>query len=174
LYSEDNGIITPTTLFNVFYILLHIYRHFLYEGVGMRQIVDYYMVMRTVNLEKQSVGYALDAVSDFGIDRFARGLMWVMHKALGMPKEWMLWEPDEKEGRYILEEVMQGGNFGHHNERLQHGSGKWNTVKQVCRHNWHLMRRYPSDVIWAPVWFVWHKCWKAWNSIKLKSVAIKM
>ena len=160
LFSDKNGLTTPTTLFNVFYILLHIYRHFLYEGVGMRQIVDYYFVLKTINREKMNVSYSLEAVSKFGMERFAKGLMWVMQEAFGMPREWMLWEPDEKEGKYILEEVMAGGNFGHHDERLQHRGGKWSTVKQVCRHNWHLMRHYPADVIWAPVWFVWHKCWK--------------
>lgn len=160
LFSDKNGLTTPTTLFNVFYILLHIYRHFLYEGVGMRQIVDYYFVMKAVNKEKLDVSYSLEAVSKFGMERFAKGLMWVMKEVLGMPREWMLWEPDEKEGNYILKEVMAGGNFGHHDQRLQHGGSKWNTVKQVFRHNWHLLSHYPADVIWAPVWFVWHKCWK--------------
>ena len=160
LFHDNNGLTTPTSLFNVFYILLHIYRHFLYEGVGMRQIVDYYFVLKVVNRDKLDVSYSLEAVSKFGINRFSQGLMWVMHEALGVPKEWMLWKPNEKEGKYILEEVMAGGNFGHHDERLAHGGGKWNTVKQVCRHNWHLLWHYPADVIWAPVWFVWHKCWK--------------
>lgn len=158
--NDTNGFVTPTVEFNVFYILLHIYRHFLYEGIGMRQIVDYYMVLRTVHGSRFTVHDYVDAVSQFGMERFAKGLMWVMQEALGMSREWMLWEPDEKEGKYILDEVMAGGNFGHHDERLQHRGGKWNTVKQVCRHNWHLMRHYPADVVWAPVWFVWHKCWK--------------
>ena len=160
LYSVNSGLTTPTTLFNVFYILLHIYRHFLYEGVGMRQIVDYYMVLRTVNYEKQSVEYALDAVSDFGIDKFARGLMWVLKEALGMPEDWTLWEPDQKEGEYILKQIMTGGNFGHYDERLNHGGGKIGAVKAILTHNLHLLTHYPSDVIWAPVWIVWHKLWK--------------
>lgn len=160
LYSENNGLKTPTSLFNVFYILLHIYRHFLYEGVGMRQIVDYYFVLKAVNRDKLDVSYSLETVSKYGMERFAKGLTWVMKEALGMPREWRLWEPDEKEGKYILSQVMQGGNFGHYDQRLQHDGGKWNAVKQVCRHNWHLLSHYPADVIWAPVWFVWHKCWK--------------
>lgn len=161
--NDTNGFVTPTVEFNVFYILLHIYRHFLYEGVGFRQVIDYYFVLKNLNENLNlnvNESYAYKAVREFGMTRFAKGLMWVMHEALGMSREWMLWEPDEKEGKYILEEVMAGGNFGHHDERLQHGVGKWNTVKQVCKHNWHLMRHYPADVVWAPVWFVWHKCWK--------------
>ena len=166
--KERAEIVTPTVEFNVFYILLHIYRHFLYEGVGMRQIVDYYFVLKNLNTNTYDTNltdsYAVKAVEEFGIVRFAKGLMWMTHETLGMPCEWMLWKPDEKEGKYILENVMAGGNFGHYDQRLQHGGSKWNAVKQVCRHNWHLMSHYLADVVWAPVWFVWHKCWKILNS----------
>ena len=159
-----NGMVTPTVEFNVFYILLHIYRHFMYEGVGFRQIIDYYFVLKNLNdnvdLNSKQANFARDSVSQFGMERFAKGLMWVMQKALGMPREWMLWEPDKKEGEYILSQVMQGGNFGHYDQRLMRGAGKWNAVKDVCKHNWHLLWHYPTDVIWAPIWFVWHKCWK--------------
>ena len=161
-YKVQGGdIVTPTAEFNVFYILLHIYRHFLYEGVGFRQVIDYYFVLKNLNDSLNvNESYAYKAVREFGMTRFARGLMWVMHEALGMSREWMLWEPDEKEGRYILEQVMMGGNFGHHDERLKHSGGKLGAVKAILTHNMHLLTHYPSDVIWAPVWIVWHKLWK--------------
>jgi len=156
-----NGLITPSVEFNVFYILLHIYRHFLYEGIGLRQIVDYYFVLKKFNLDVDiNESYAYKAVCEFGMEKFAKGLMWLMHETLGMPCEWMLWEPDEKEGKYILKQVMTGGNFGHHDRRLTLGKGKISAVKAILTHNMHLLTHYPSDVIWAPVWIVWHKCWK--------------
>lgn len=167
LFEENNEFTTPTTLFNVFYILLHIYRHFLYEGVGFRQIIDYYMVLRAVNCTKLDVGYSKEIVSKFGVERFAKGLMWVMRECLGMPCEWMLWEPDEKEGKYILKQVMQGGNFGHYDERLLHKRGKLGAVADILRHNMHLFLHYPADVLWAPVWIVWHKLWKVCVGNKL-------
>lgn len=160
LINTTNRLITASVGFNVFYILLHIYRHFLYEGVGLRQIVDYYMVLRTVHGEGIMVHDFVKAVYEFGMEKFAKGLMWVMQEALGIPREWMLWNPDEKEGRYILKQVMTGGNFGHHDERLKHTGGKLGAVKAILTHNLHLLAHYPSDVIWAPVWIVWHKCWK--------------
>jgi hypothetical protein len=161
LFDKHNDFVTPTTGFNVFYILLHIYRHFLYEGVGFRQIIDYYFVLKNLNdNDKINESYAYKAVCEFGMEKFARGLMWVMHEALGMSREWMLWEPDEREGRYILKQVMMGGNFGHHDERLKHSGGKLGAVKAILTHNMHLLTHYPSDVIWAPVWIVWHKLWK--------------
>lgn len=157
---QGGDVVTPTVEFNVFYILLHIYRHFLYEGVGLRQIVDYYFVLRTVQVSGSKIQEYINAVRDFGMEKFATGLMWVMHEALGMSREWMLWEPDEREGRYILKQVMTGGNFGHHDERLKHTCGKIGAVKAILTHNLHLLTHYPSDVIWAPVWIVWHKLWK--------------
>jgi len=36
----------------------------------------------------------------------------MMHEALGMPREWMLWEANENEGRYILKQVMTGETSG--------------------------------------------------------------
>lgn len=160
--NETNRLVTPTVELNVFYILLHIYRHFLYEGVGLRQIVDYYFVLKTIaNMgSTDKADYARQAVSQFGMEKFARGLMWVMKEALGMSAEWMLWEPNEKEGRYILNQVMKGGNFGHYDKRLGHRGGKLSAVKAILTHNLHLLTHYPSDVIWSPVWIVWHKLWK--------------
>lgn len=159
--NDTNRFVTPTVAFNVFYILLHIYRHFLYEGVGFRQIIDYYFVLKNLNDNLNvNESYAYKAIDEFGMVKFAKGLMWVMHEALGMPREWMLWEPDEKEGRYILKQVMTGGNFGHHDKRLKHSGGKLGAVKAILTHNLHLLTHYPSDVISAPVWIVWHKLWK--------------
>lgn len=160
IFSHDNNLTTPTSEFNVFYILLHIYRHFLYEGVGLRQIVDYYMVLRKVHEVGLEIQESVNAVHQFGIEKFASGLIWVMQEALGMPCEWMLWEPDKKEGEYILKQVMEGGNFGHHDRRLNHNRGKIGAVKDILTHNLHLLTHYPSDTLWAPVWILWHKLWK--------------
>lgn len=160
LYCQNEDLITPSIEMNLFYVLLHIYRHFLTEGVGLRQIIDYYMVLRKVYEPQLKVQKYVEAVREFGMEKFAKGLMWVMREALGLPDEWMLWEPDMKEGQYIMKQVMKGGNFGHYDERLKHGGGKIGAVKAILSHNLHLLTRYPADVAWTPVWIVWHKCWK--------------
>lgn len=164
LTNDTNVITTPTVGFNLFYILLHIYRHFLYEGVGLRQIMDYYFTLKNysgVLRSKYSETAAMNAVREFGMERFAKGLMWVMQTVMAMPEEWMPWEPDRKEGEHILRQVMRGGNFGHHDERLvNRPKGKVHTVIAVTKHNLHLLWHYPSEVIWPPIWFVWHKWWK--------------
>lgn len=167
-------LVTPMVEFNVFYILLHIYRHFLYEGVGMRQLMDYYFVLKKSYLSRigelengtNQTDYALNAIKEFGMERFARGLMWVMQEVFALDRKHMIAEPLESEGRFILNEVMTGGNFGHYDERInKRHKGKIITVMAICKHNWHLLFHYPSEVIWPPIWFVWHKCWK-WRKQK--------
>ena len=44
----------PTTAFNVVYQLTHLYHHFFDEGIGMRQIIDYYVVMNDFWKVKES------------------------------------------------------------------------------------------------------------------------
>jgi len=160
LYDKRDSLTTPTILFDVFYILLHIYRHFFFSGIGLRQIVDYYMVLRTVQSSKFKVQESIDTVREFGMERFAQGLMWLMYEALGMPKEWMLWEPNQKEGEYILKQVMRGGNLGHYDERLHRSKGKLGAVMNITNHSLHMIAHYPTETIWVPVWIVWHKLWK--------------
>lgn len=163
LYCQNGELITPSIEMNLFYVLLHIYRHFLTEGVGLRQVIDYYMVLRKVYEPQLKVQKYVEAVREFGMEKFAKGLMWVMQETLGMPVEWMLWDPDHKEGEYILKQVMTGGNFGHHDKRLKHDGGKIVTLTAILKHNIHLLTHYPSDSIWVPIWIVWHKVWKKIN-----------
>lgn len=164
--SDRTDIVTPTVEFNVFYILLHVYRHFLYEGVGMRQLMDYYFVLNAQNELTIDNGQLIITLKEFGMERFARGVMWVMQEVFALERTCMIAEPLESEGRFILNEVMTGGNFGHYDERInKRHKGKIFTVMAICRHNWHLLWHYPSEVIWPPIWFIWHKCWK-WRQQK--------
>ena len=75
---------------------------------------------------------------------------------------WMLCEPNEKEGKKLLEEIMKGGNFGQYDERgkefknggmVKHGVWK---LKRVMR----LVRSYPEEALWEPVFRVWHLGWR--------------
>ena len=80
-------ITTPTVEFNLFYILLHIYRHFLHTGIGMRQVTDYYMVLRTAKLKGLPLSSLIETVRTFGMERFARGLMWVMKETMAVEED---------------------------------------------------------------------------------------
>ena len=77
----------------------------------------------------------------------------------------MFFEPNEREGKRLLEEIMKGGNFGQYDERgkefknggtIKHGMWK---LKRVMR----LVRSYPEEALWESVFRVWHLGWRKVN-----------
>ena len=103
----------PTTAFNVIYQLTHLYHHFFDEGIGMRQIIDYYYVVNNDELLviKETLQKEL---KHLGLWKFARAVMYVLHEALGLSEEKMIAPMDEKRGKLLLAEILNGGNFGKH------------------------------------------------------------
>lgn len=163
LYFNNADLVTPTIEMNLFYILLHIYRHFFTEGVGLRQLIDYYFVLVAANgtLPKYVGGKSLEHVlKSFGMWRFARGIMWIMQEIFALDRKYMYCEPLEKEGRFILDIVLDGGNFGHKNSFNVKGIGRVNTLVSVAKHNIQILKKYPLEALLSPLWYVWHKAWK--------------
>ena len=163
LYFHNTDLVTPTIEMNLFYILLHIYRHFFTEGVGLRQLMDYYFVLVAANgtLPQYVGGKSLEHVlKSFGMWRFARGIMWIMQEIFALDRKYMYCEPLEKEGRFILDIVLYGGNFGHKNSFNIKGNGRINTLVSVAKHNIRMLNKYPLEALLSPLWYVWHKVWK--------------
>ena len=163
LYFHNTDLVTPTIEMNLFYILLHIYRHFFTEGVGLRQLIDYYFVLLAANgtLPQYVGGKSLEHVlKSFGMWRFTRGVMWIMQEIFALDRKYMYCEPLEKEGRFILDIVLDGGNFGHNNSFNIKGIGRINTLVSVAKHNIRMLNKYPLEALLSPLWFVWHKVWK--------------
>ena len=165
LQSSETSIIVPSLEFNAFYLMLHCYNHEFSSGLGLRQLMDYYFLLRNINVNKTDKGdnSALfnRLFNEFGMERFVGAVMWIMQEVFGLERERLICEPDETEGRYILAEVMAGGNFGHHDERIKKiGKGKWQSVFANLQHAMHVLRRYPSEALWMPVWIVYHFIWK--------------
>jgi len=158
------GIIpVPSLTFNRYYILLHCYSHIFSEGLGLRQIMDLYFVLAQDCFDKaKDADFRKFFLDSLGLRRFASAMMWIMGFVFGLEKERMLCEPDEKEGRYILNEVMQNGNMGHHDNRIKRVSknAKIQSVAASIQHTWHLATQYPSEFLWTPVWIFWHYVWK--------------
>ena len=159
--------VMPSTLFDRFYILLHIYRHFLYEGVGLRQVLDYYFVLRHTERDKghtesTEITDISKLLKEFGMWRFTQGLMWVLQEVFKLEDEYLIAKPLEKEGKVILKSIMEGGNFGHHSEKGKRWKkyGKVFGAMTIAQHNLHLVRHYPMDALTAPLWPVWHYFWK--------------
>ena len=166
LQQKDNilGFCYPSTEFNLVYCLLHIFRHVFHEGIGLRQLMDYYMVLIAAGRggTKDCQQQAMRTLAWLGLSRFTAAVMYVEQVVLGLSGGNMLCKPDKEAGRYLLDEIMRSGNFGWYDMRLQevHSGGN---VRLYLHHVGRLMTMieyYPSEVLWAPFWKVGHWLWR--------------
>ena len=249
----------PTTAFNVIYQLTHLYHHFFDEGIGMRQIIDYYYVVcdfykvyqnsskitpslftikegstshpdpltlrgeggnrptrcseplrskdggaskpspncagwdrrgvsgdtgsvscssasgssitfvRSASTTDSSASTALDVVQRelkyLGLWKFAGAVMYVLHEALGLSEEKMIVPLDEKRGKLLLAEILNGGNFGRHFTKyggFTHQSMGKKYFLKIWR-NMHFVKYYPAEALSEPIFRTWHFFWRMKN-----------
>lgn len=159
--QEYTELPVPNLAFNRVYILVHIYRHLFAEGIGLRQLLDYYFVLCQGCSEAER-DETMRVLRSLKMKRFAGAVMWVLKEVYGMDDRYMLTAPDEREGRFLLSEIMMAGNFGQYDERLQHDRGEsalhWGLRK--VKRNFRFVRCYPSEVLWSPVFKLWHFFWR--------------
>ncbi len=93
--------------------------------------------------------------------------MYVLQEVLGMPEEYLLFEPSVKDGHFLMEEILLSGNFGHDDPRMGDISSKGgylgSRVSQASRRfkrNLRFLTSYPGEVIWEPIVRVEHFVWK--------------
>ena len=236
----------PTMAFNVVYQLTHLYHHFFDEGIGMRQIIDYFLVVNdfsknvfldtdfsnsSVSLSKgsstshpsplsseerdvtapsrcseplrskdggaskpspncagwdrlsivgdNSAGSATAVTSSastalvvvqrelkyLGLWKFAGAVMYVLHEALGLSEEKMIVPLDEKRGKLLLAEILNGGNFGRHFTKYGHFTQQGMAKKYFLKiwRNMHFVRYYPVEALSEPIFRTWHFFWRMKN-----------
>ena len=154
----------PTSAFNVVYQLCHLYHHFFDEGIGMRQIIDYYYVVN--NDELLVIRDTLQReLKHLGLWKFAGAVMYVLHEALGLSEEKMIAPMDEKRGKLLLAEILNGGNFGKHFTKyggFTHQSMGKKYFLKIWR-NMHFVRYYPAEALSEPIFRTWHFFWRMKN-----------
>ena len=151
----------PTTAFNVISQLTHLYHHFFDEGIGMRQIIDYYYVVNNDELLviKETLQKEL---KHLGLWKFARAVMYVLHEALGLSEEKMIAPMDEKRGKLLLAEILNGGNFGQYFTKYGHFTQQGMAKKYFLKiwRNMHFVRYYPAEALSEPIFKTWHFFWR--------------
>ena len=243
----------PTSAFNVIYQLTHLYHHFFDEGIGMRQIIDYFLVVndfsKNVFLDNKSSkitpslftlkegstafpkplspqgtgdvtapsrcseplrskdgrpskvspdcagwdrrGVSGDIASDasvisafttdssastaldvvqreleyLGLWKFAGAVMYVLKEVLGLSEDKMIVPMDEKRGKLLLAEILDGGNFGRHFTMyagFTHQSMGKKYFLKIWR-NMHFVRYYPAEALCEPLFRTWHFFWRMKN-----------
>lgn len=111
------GFFAPSLEFAMVMQMAHIYRHFLGLGIGLRQVVDYFVLLQ--NSTEQERASVSEKLRPFGLERIASAVMWILGEFLGLDKSRMICEPCEWRGRLLFAEIMDGGNFGKHAKRAK-------------------------------------------------------
>ena len=84
--------------------MLHIYHHLFDGGIGLRQVMDYYFVLCHLPSDEKEEGVKM--LKSLNVSRFVGALMQVMHTVFGLERELMLCEPNEQDGKFLLDEIM--------------------------------------------------------------------
>ena len=175
----------PQVSFNVIYILSHLYRHIFTEGIGLRQLLDYYFVLvkwhtDLTNLTDSNkslpqmtlINTDLDALrhelKHLGLWKFAKAVMFVMKEVFGLSEDRMIAPMDEKEGRFLLDEIMRGGNFGQYDDRMgsKVGESKMHRYFRMNLRNLRFVKHYPTEALSEPLFRTWFAVWKKIHGIK--------
>jgi len=175
----------PQVSFNVIYILSHLYRHIFTEGIGLRQLLDYYFVLvkwhtDLTNLtdsnkslpQMTEINTDLDALRHklkyLGLWKFAQAVMFVMKEVFGLSEDRMIAPMDEREGRFLLAEIMRGGNFGQYDDRMgsKIGESKMHRYFRMNLRNLRFVKHYPTEALSEPLFRTWFAVWKKIHGIK--------
>ena len=246
MLGEQGEIAIPTAEFNLIFQLTHIFSHLMNEGIGLRQLVDYYYVLcdfykvyqksskitpSLFTLKEGSTSHPdpltlrgergnrptrcseplrskdggpskvspncagwdrRDAIGDMtsatatalssfaanssaAIDRvqkelkelglwmFAEGIMYIMQEVFGMPASRLIIPPNEKYGKFVLNEVLEAGNFGKHDARNRFGRSKLGHNLQRVYRDIRLVRYFPAEALCEPLFRTWHFFWRMKN-----------
>lgn len=145
--------------FNRVFVLIHIYRHLFGDGIGIKQLLDYFFVLRSSSHYDKAATRQL--LRSFGMERFARAVTWILKEQMGLEDEFLFCEPDAAEGAFLLDEVISSGGFelqGKPADRDKHTGYIGTFFKRISR-NFRFVTHYTDEVLWCPLWKIWHQLW---------------
>ena len=240
MFGEQGEVAIPTAEFNLIFQLTHIFSHLMNEGIGLRQLVDYYYVLcdfykvyqnfskthpSSLTLKGGSTAFpkplspqgtgdvtalrcseplrskvggpskvspdcagwdrlsiegdnsagsttavtssastALDVVQkelkELGLWKFTGGIMYIMQEVFGMPASRLIVPPNEMYGKFVLNEVLEAGNFGRHDARNRFGRSKLGHNLQRVYRDMRLVRYFPGEALCEPLFRTWHFFWR--------------
>lgn len=167
--SDTQDFHCPGSEFNAIFMATHIMRHLFEEGIGLRQLIDYYYVLKSLPRNQDDSGidenvkrHIMKTARYLRIDEFLKCIMYVMREALGMDEKYQLCEYDSDKGQTLLTEIMYTGNFGFYDTRTfsWKKSSKTRLFFGKFLHNMRLWRLSPREIIFGPSFRLWHHLWR--------------
>lgn len=149
-----------TDSFNVVYQLLHMWHHFFSTRNNLKQLIDYFYLLKSCHGEGQKEDCRA-LIDELGLLKYAKGIMWIEHEVLGIEEDYLPVEPDEEVGQLILAETLSYG--------IKRKKSSWATLLfGRLSKNRHLFRYFPSAVLNNPEHLLWHQWWKLKMKYRLK------
>lgn len=150
-----NKVAVPTTEFNLVYQVCHIHNHLYDRGIGLRQLVDYYYLLLRWN------GRNLEQIfKHVGMYHFGGAVMYIMKEIFAIEESKLILPIDVSRGRFVLNEIIESGNFGSYDNRYPFGRGFIGRNMQRLWRDVRLLRYFPSVSLCEPVFRVTHFLWR--------------
>lgn len=149
---KDGKIGVLTNEFNLVFQMLHMYNHFFTSRNNLKQMIDYYYLLKKSFNEETDTKEVLALIDDLGVKKYAAGMMWIQKEILGIEEDALLLTPNSEYGKIILREMLTFGN------RME--SSKLSLVIHQIVSNLRLIPYFPFEVLINPLFLVWHQWWK--------------
>lgn len=160
MLKQGGDMHASSEVFNVVYQLLHLYKKFFCEGIRLGHLVEYYYTLREFSVERLEVRAQSEEVRDerleimhvierLGMKKFAGSVMYVLQTVFGMPDEYLICKPNNRNGSFVLKMTMLAGEYTRYIERTR-------TLRHLGRLGHHLywlkrnrpfITQYPAEVL---------------------------
>lgn len=159
-YDSTVGFAHTTIEFDLVFSIVHIYRHIFSEGIGLRQLMDYYYIL--MHSSKEQRKEAFEVLESLKMIKFVGGIMWIMRECFVMKEDYLLCPVNGRHGQYLLSEILVAGNFGQYDERMVRIDKEKRFERGIVqlKRNLRFAGYYPSEVLWSPFWKLWHWGWR--------------
>lgn len=125
--------------------------------------MDYGLVLRKgmTDTEKEET---MKTLSRLNMAKFTGAVMYVLQTVFALEPEYLLCTPDERKGKLLLKEVLEGGNFGFYDQR----GNKRNLLNKVKKRVLKILRIFslaPSEAAWSFLFFTRSFLERRWNRL---------
>ena len=157
---DDAPLTYPGAVFNAVFCMAHMFRHYLEGGLGLRQMLDYYYVLRMLPAAER--GPVMRALKHLGMARFAAATMLSLQYNFCLEDEYLLCRPNLKLGKRLINDMIKMGNFGvlDPRNRSHEGESKWARFKRKNKRVFSNLKYYPREILWSPLSRLGQYCWR--------------
>lgn len=161
LLVQGEEVALPSPLLYHLQVNMHILKHMLSFGIGLRQLCDSACVCK--RLHKQTNGVELEKIyREIGVYRWILALNELLVTELGLPEEYLPFSRQfDIQYDWMMREIWVGGNFGFYDFRYGGHDISTGQRRHVWRHWFHRFGLHlylaPQETLWFPIMQVYSR-----------------